>query len=510
MVMASHSVEGNLFSERIDIRFKLHLRPRTQTTSSVDEDIPPLPPGKSAVDVLADFLVYMKQCARTYIVETHPVDGANFWRSGKEEYILSHPNAWEGAQQTLIRRAAVQAGLISDTPADHARINFITEGEASLNFCIERGLMNDSIRHGHGVTVVDAGGGTIDVSTYAKRPSGTDKFGEIAAAQSCFKGSVFVTRAAAGYLDECLLNTRFHGDVPSMARKFDRATKLHFRDPKDPQFIWFGNVSDRDPDKNIQRGRLKLDGSIVANFFEPSIEGTVDTVLNQVRLATKPVTSVFLVGGFAANDYFFSELEKRLRPHRLDIYRPDPYFGSRWVHCRLFASLCTDSRIPVHVWCTMRKELQHIRRMSQSVRTLGGNRVIPGAFSDILLKNTEVTEIQEFWKSYRERATSRGGLSRQNQTPITCYRGNIACPQFFDQDPGNFHSVFSVHADLSGLVDNSEERTGPVGAYYEVQYDIIILFGLTESKAQYAWTEEGVERRGPAEVVFDTEIEYRD
>lgn len=126
-------------------RFKLHLRPRARATTSISDEIPPLPPGKTAVDVFADFLRYMKACAKVYVEETH-LGGADFWKSGKEEYILSHPNAWEGAQQTLMRKAAVQAGLVPDTPDGQSRISFITEGEASLNFCVDRGFMDDSVR----------------------------------------------------------------------------------------------------------------------------------------------------------------------------------------------------------------------------------------------------------------------------------------------------------------------------------------------------------------------------
>lgn len=97
------------------------------------------------VDAFADFLKYMNQCARLYIEETH-VDGVSLLASGKVEYILTHPNSWEGAQQTLMRKAAVQAGLIAENPRDQARISFVTEGEASLKFCIDKGLMNGSIR----------------------------------------------------------------------------------------------------------------------------------------------------------------------------------------------------------------------------------------------------------------------------------------------------------------------------------------------------------------------------
>lgn len=84
---------------------------------------------------------------------------------------------------------------------------------------------------------------------------------------------------------------------------------------------------------------------------------------------------------------------------------------------------------------------------------------------------------------------------------------------------------------------------GPIGRYYEVDIDIVLLFGLTELKAQIAWTEDvrhilyysfrsmvtelrhrekrkglnhftrvsntGVlitHLRGPAEIIYDTDI----
>lgn len=143
MVMSSPLTRWNAVED--PVRFKLHLRPKTRTSASVSDDIPPLPRGKTVVDVFADFLKYLNQCAKIYIEETH-VDGASLLASGKFEYILTHPNAWEGAQQTLMRKAAVQAGLIADNPKDQARISFVTEGEASLNFCIDNGLANESLR----------------------------------------------------------------------------------------------------------------------------------------------------------------------------------------------------------------------------------------------------------------------------------------------------------------------------------------------------------------------------
>ena len=44
----------------------------------------------------------------------------------------------------MMRTAAVQAGLIPDNEDGHSHLSFVTEGEASLHFCIRSGLTNDT------------------------------------------------------------------------------------------------------------------------------------------------------------------------------------------------------------------------------------------------------------------------------------------------------------------------------------------------------------------------------
>ena len=123
------------------VRFKLHLRPNMASTHELTQNLPPLPPNKQAVDILEDFLRYMYACARTYIEESH-ANGTALWTSVEDEiqFILTHPNGWEGIQQTQFRDASVSAGLIPDTTAGRSRIAFVTEGEASLHFAIKYGL----------------------------------------------------------------------------------------------------------------------------------------------------------------------------------------------------------------------------------------------------------------------------------------------------------------------------------------------------------------------------------
>lgn len=128
-------------SHKKSLRFKLHLRSNVGSGRNVGKDIPPLPLNKSVVDVFADFLDYLFRCAMDYIKETH-ASGPTFWESVKNDidFVLSHPNGWEGAQQQEMRKAAVIAKLIPDTTNGHARLSFVTEGEASLHFSIQNGL----------------------------------------------------------------------------------------------------------------------------------------------------------------------------------------------------------------------------------------------------------------------------------------------------------------------------------------------------------------------------------
>ena len=150
------------------------------------ESMPKLPPGKTAIDVFGDFLAYLFSCARRYITQTH-ANGESLWQSvgSRIDFILGHPNGWEGLQQSRMREAAIIGGLIDNTSANYSRIHFVTEGEASLHYCLDGGLASDAIKvrliaptsvsialrltstkDGSNVMVIDAGGGTVDLSTY--------------------------------------------------------------------------------------------------------------------------------------------------------------------------------------------------------------------------------------------------------------------------------------------------------------------------------------------------------
>ena len=63
----------------------------------------------------------------------------------------------------------------------------------------------------------------------------------------------------------------------------------------------------------------------------------------------------------------------------------------------------------------------------------------------------------------------------------------FACASFAD----NYTPVCSVVADTSSIPEPETARQSPDGLqYYRKEFDIILLFGMTELKAQLAWIED--------------------
>jgi hypothetical protein len=95
-----------------------------------------LPKGKSLQDIFADFVRYLFDSAKAFIQESEPM-GQELWESLEREIdiVLSHPNGWEGREQGFLRKSVVQASIFTEEEA-LSRVSFVTEGEATFNFCV--------------------------------------------------------------------------------------------------------------------------------------------------------------------------------------------------------------------------------------------------------------------------------------------------------------------------------------------------------------------------------------
>lgn len=119
----------------------MHLRPSSMKLETNGLEMKPLPDGKSAEEVMADFLRYLFDETGNYITDFQ-TDGPNVWPEvcDRANFVLAHPNGWTGPSQQKMRRSAIRAGLVPNVSESLKRISFVTEGEASALACLSGGL----------------------------------------------------------------------------------------------------------------------------------------------------------------------------------------------------------------------------------------------------------------------------------------------------------------------------------------------------------------------------------
>ncbi|PCH36676.1 hypothetical protein WOLCODRAFT_109026 [Wolfiporia cocos MD-104 SS10] len=476
--------------------FKLHLRPTSlKSEGDIRARVPPLPRGKTVIDVFADFLRYLYSCAQKYIVETH-ANGESLWVSieSQIELVLSHPNGWEGNQQTKMRRAAIQGGLVPDTQAGHSRVHFVTEGEASLHFCINSGFATETLQDGNGIMIVDAGGGTVDISTYKFAQLSPLAIEEVVAPDCIMQGSTTINVRAQAFLEKKLQNSAYKDDIGVMMDCFDKSTKPVFKSCTETSYIKFGTMRCNDPTVGVRRGQMLLTGSEVAALFEPSITLVMESVLKQRIDAPVPVTTVFLVGGFAASPWLFSQLQSSLQRADLTLSRPDghtnkavatgaiSHYLDNWVSVRV-------ARVTYGVPCITtyyETNPEHFARRNQRFVQPSGCHALPNAFDVVLAKGSPMRENKEISRLYRMEAHSRRELHSVTAY-ITAYRGGSQNPRWLDVEPASYSPLCTVYVDTTHV--RKVKQKGAGGKFFVLEYNVVLICGLTELKAQISWIE---------------------
>lgn len=301
-------------------------------------------------------------------------------------------------------------------------------------------------------------------------------------------------------------------DLNSIVDRFDKATKLRFRNSDQPQFIKFGSERDNDSSCNIRFGRLKLLGSDVATFFEPSVDCIVKAVSDQSKVPHRPISHVVLVGGFATSDWLFSQVRDKLLPHGLDTIRP-VYHANRTVSDGALSFyrhhfVCTlVSKFDYGIFSTPLFDRTHPdNQLEERCVSISGQMRLRDFFSVILPKSTRISESKEFRRSYWRESKSEK-LPKGLSIPVWCYHGAVVRPKWKDIDTQNYTELCRIEFDFSQLP--SSRRFFRKGIYY-FNYDVVLLFGLIELKAMVAWKENGAERRSAAKIIYDPDPAHDD
>ncbi|KAK2462942.1 hypothetical protein APHAL10511_005140 [Amanita phalloides] len=305
-----------------------------------------------------------------------------------------------------------------------------------------------------------------------------------------------------------------------MTRYFDATTKPGFKGSSKPYFIRFGR-NENEPEFDIRSGSVKITGSKIAEFFEPAVKSIIHAIEGQSRTSSVPIKAIFMVGGFATSDYLFSKLDEHFKPKRINILRPDAYLNKAVPEGAISFNIdhSVTSRVSKYTYgieCHGLYDpriLDHASRAHMRIEKPSGNYWVPSGFACILPKDTEVSEEKEFkelfFREYSENDFRELSIISED---IKCYRDRRSkAPEWIDQAPGLFPNLCIVTADVSKVKRLIRPKTSVKTGrpYYELFFDVILLFGLTELKAQIAWKENGVERRYDPIQIVSTFIEFR-
>ena len=395
--------------------WKLHLKPdhlhiiRMEGDENKDMDLEPLPNGVSAESVCAGFLAYMVRCIGTFIYSRLSNGHEILMTLGQNtSYIVTVPNGWEIAQQQLLRQACIAAQLV--TPDRGDSIRFVTEAEASINFC----AMNPSAtgdwleQTGQHLIVCDAGGGTIDISTYevtSTYPAIEVK--ENGVSDCILGGSATVDHRAMMYLQDRLRNTRWDNleDMRSLRQTFASSIKETFSNSQQEQILLpIGSSSENDPSIRLRRGKLVFTGKEIASFFEPSIAATAESIRQRVKTTYAPgqLTTVAMVGGFSESLYFRRELQQRLG-NMVQLCKPDESTSKAvasgalvWVIDGVVGSRVSRHSFGIKCSTVYRaSESKHVARTHKAYGGVDGVKHLPDAFGGILKKGESGRDDEE-------------------------------------------------------------------------------------------------------------------
>lgn len=120
-----------------------------------------LPPGKSGIDVAAEYLFHLRQAMRSQVQKTL---GEEVFNSKEQNiyYYLTVPAICDDAGKAAILAAAIQAGFLRGE--NDSRLTLITEPKAAAIFSYKTGVLNSKIHDA--ILIIRYGDSTVDLIAY--------------------------------------------------------------------------------------------------------------------------------------------------------------------------------------------------------------------------------------------------------------------------------------------------------------------------------------------------------
>ncbi|UNI19937.1 hypothetical protein JDV02_006079 [Purpureocillium takamizusanense] len=278
-------------------------------TSSADELV------TDYMSALNEHLLYtLREKLGDAVVKTTPL-----------EFVVTVPAIWSDMAKDRTRKACQRA--FGGPSSASCLVHLVSEPEAAAIYALH-GLDHHGLRVGDTITVVDAGGGTVDLISYTitgLKP--ILQVQEAAPGSGALCGSAFLNMRFANYLRVKLgKEVGFDEEVLSEAvEAFERKIKRQFTlgtDPNDSFAVPVGGMANNKA-LGIARGRYAMKASDLSIIFEPVVLEVIKLIKDQIFASgAAPVKAVLLVGGFGASQYLKERVRDAIVDRRIQILQP--------------------------------------------------------------------------------------------------------------------------------------------------------------------------------------------
>ncbi|KAJ1299868.1 hypothetical protein OPQ81_002662 [Rhizoctonia solani] len=494
--------------------FKLHLHPNALKHEN-NIRIEPLPTGVSLLSIYTDFMAYLLKHTREYF-ESRIIDGQRIWADYHEDMtvVLAHPNGWGLKEQTFLRQAAIAANYVASSKAT-SHIRFVSEAEASVHFCMLYGDLHNRLKPSTTFVVCDAGGSTIDTTTYNVKSASPMLEIEERKAPACVQaGGIFVDNEYEQHLARVLARV----DLDEVTRNeclrrsiedFKAFSKKEFDDVERQYRVDLGARRLRQEELGIKRGAIVLEGKVVETFFEKCIAQAMESVRQQI--SGTECRHILLVGGFGYSPY----LRRRFLAE----------FGKNGCTVNIAnestAKAVADGAV---IWCGKTSVTSRATRAAYGLdinvpynpsdrdhygrrihRHAAGYEYLIHGWSQIIgqgiVVSADSTIRDTYWCSYRTPNPDLGDF----KVAVFAYTGEENPGPWLRDPQGNlnqgFGQVCEIVVDLEAMRQSLKHRIGKDGDFYYLIFTIMFNFGSTELQASLEWEQDGKTLSIPATIV---------
>ncbi|KAJ3028403.1 hypothetical protein HDV00_010396 [Rhizophlyctis rosea] len=299
--------------------FKLLLDPNYNTLTTA----PNLPAGIDAIKVVADYL----SCLRDHILRTLRSKFGDTVANEDILYVFTCP-VWSDLGKNNLRQAAARAGYIPMADLMSSRLMIVTEPEAAALYVCKNGA---DIQHGETLMVIDAGGGTVDltVQKVTKGPFG-QTLAEAAQSSGKACGATLVDERFLAWLAEKVgqeamleLKEQKNGTGYFNVLKTWESLKRQFRSPdafETYHFAFPAQLYNLIDDAHMEALEEAQDGvgeevwittADMLSFFDPVVKDILELIENQLnKCEGKTCQKAFVVGGFSESQYLVGRIRQ--------------------------------------------------------------------------------------------------------------------------------------------------------------------------------------------------------